>query len=54
MSTTVKHVGSEREWEGSLGRWEKHQDCITHWCDGGEVEVSVITSSGRWEVITER
>ena len=38
MKTTVKHEGSDREWEGNLKQWEKHQECIIHWCDGGDVE----------------
>jgi hypothetical protein len=36
--STIKFVGNEREWEGNLNRWEKHKECIVHWCDGGEVE----------------
>lgn len=38
MTTTVKHAGSEREVECSLESWEKHQDVIKHWCNGGDVE----------------
>lgn len=39
MTTTVKHEGSAREWEGSLEHWEAHSECIKHWCNGGEVEI---------------
>ena len=42
MSTTVKHVGSNRVWEGSLYQWEKHSEYIIYWCDGGEVETEAL------------
>jgi hypothetical protein len=45
MKTTVKHVGSEREWKGSINQWEKHKECIIHWCDGGEVEFRFFNKS---------
>jgi len=38
MKTTVKHVGSVREWEGPIENWEAHVHEIKHWCDGGDVE----------------
>jgi len=38
MKTTVKHVGSVREWEGPIENWEAHVDEIKHWCDGGDVQ----------------
>lgn len=51
MITTVNHVGSKREWKGNLDRWEKNQEFIVHWCDGGDVEVYKVSSIGRWEMI---
>lgn len=38
--STIKFVGDEREWEGRLIQWDKHKECIIHWCDGGSVDVS--------------
>lgn len=39
MKTTVKHVGSVREWEGPEYASIAHRAVIEHWCDGGEVEI---------------
>lgn len=44
MTTTLKHTGTERTWEGKLEQWQKHKECIEHWCDGGSIEVN--TGSG--------
>ena len=41
MTTTVKHKGSVREWEGPIKNWDKHRDVIVAWCDGAEVEVHI-------------
>ena len=38
MKTTVKHVGSVREWEGDIDQWTKHETVIRHWSDGGDSE----------------
>ena len=39
MKTTVKHVGSVREWEGPEDASIAHRSVIEHWCDGGQVEI---------------
>ena len=39
MTTTVKHKGSVREWEGSVENWDKHRDVIVAWCDGSDIQV---------------
>jgi len=46
MKTTVKHVGSVREWEGPVENSMKHLDVIEHWVDGGEVEYCI--GDGKW------
>lgn len=49
MTTKVKHMGSQREWEGSIDQWTAHSEAIKHWCDGGEVERLV--SGNRHDVL---
>jgi len=46
MKTTVKHVGSVREWEGSMMSWHRHCDLIPKWCDGEDVEYQV--TADKW------
>ena len=38
MSTTVKHIGDERHWNGPEENWVAHKDVIKAWCDGKPVE----------------
>jgi len=38
MKTIVKHVGSVREWEGSMMSWHRHCDLIPKWCDGVNID----------------
>jgi len=44
MKTTVKHVGSVREWEGPIENWESHVWEIKYWCDGGGVQFKNVHS----------
>ena len=46
MTTTVKHKGSVREWEGPIENWEAHSEVIKAWCDGSIVEMW--SSSGHY------
>lgn len=38
MKQFVK-IEDKNVWEGSMEQWEKHKDCIVHWCSGGDVEL---------------
>lgn len=49
MTTSVKHVGSVRTWEGKLSNWEAHKDTIKAYCEGGTLEVS--SGWGDWQKV---
>ena len=42
MTTTVKHKGSVREWEGQIDNWMMNESFIKDWCDGRNYDQSDI------------